>query len=133
MYKYPNYLMHYGVRGMKWGQRRRQFATSRLNRKAKKANLYQRKANAWKMEAIKRDASAREAAKDSSPVTYGRKYPQIKQAQDNAKQLQKYADHYAKIANSYIKKAQKKYVVAYDVSTGEYSLREKSKSIKQKG
>lgn len=24
MYQYPDYLMHYGVRGMKWGQRRRQ-------------------------------------------------------------------------------------------------------------
>ena len=24
MYQYPNYLMHHGVKGMKWGQRRRQ-------------------------------------------------------------------------------------------------------------
>ena len=121
MYQYPDYLMHYGVPGMKWGQRRKAIVTSLLNRKAKKADRYQQKANAWKVEAKKRDASAREAG----PIAYGRKYAQIKHAQDNAKQLQKYADHYAKTTNSYIKKAQEKYVVAYDVSTKKYSLREK--------
>ena len=126
MYQYPDYLMHYGVPGMKWGQRRKAIVTSRLNRKAKKADRYQQKANAWKMEAKKRDASAREAG----PIAYGRKYAQIKHAQDNAKQLQKfhllkYADQYTKITNSYIKKAQEKYVIAYDVSTKTYSLKER--------
>ena len=53
MYQYPDYLMHYGVPGMKWGQRRKAIVTSRLNRKAKKADRYQQKANAWKVEAKK--------------------------------------------------------------------------------
>lgn len=121
---YENELYHHGVKGMKWGVRKK-VTTSRLNRKAKKADRYQQMANAWKIEAKKRDASAREAAKQAGPIAYGRQYAQIKHAQDNAKQLQKYADHYAKTTGSYIKKAQEKYVVVYDVSTREYSLREK--------
>ena len=33
MYQYPDYLMHYGVPGMKWGQRRRsKYLNKKLNR-----------------------------------------------------------------------------------------------------
>lgn len=33
MYQYPDYLMHYGVPGMKWGVRRAKKNTARLDRK----------------------------------------------------------------------------------------------------
>lgn len=36
MYQYPDYLMHYGVRGMKWGQRRRQRLISRSKKQMSK-------------------------------------------------------------------------------------------------
>lgn len=35
-------LAHYGVLGMKWGHHKVKVATSKLNRKAKKAEKYQR-------------------------------------------------------------------------------------------
>lgn len=39
MYQYPDYLMHYGVRGMKWGQRRRQRLIGRSKKQmAKRLN-----------------------------------------------------------------------------------------------
>ena len=46
MYKYPNYLMHHGIKGMKWGVRNRRYSGGVTkngkrvsNRKAKKAIL----------------------------------------------------------------------------------------------
>ena len=36
MYQYPNYLMHYGVKGMKWGQRRRQRLIDRSKKQMSK-------------------------------------------------------------------------------------------------
>ena len=36
MYQYPDYLMHYGVRGMKWGQRRRQMIINRSKKQMSK-------------------------------------------------------------------------------------------------
>ena len=33
MYQYPDYLMHYGVKGMKWGVRRAKKKAERLDRK----------------------------------------------------------------------------------------------------
>ena len=39
MYQYPDYLMHYGVPGMKWGQRRRQILIGRSKKQmAKRLN-----------------------------------------------------------------------------------------------
>ena len=43
MYRHPNYLCHYGVLGMKWGQRRARKAISESGRALKKASHYQEK------------------------------------------------------------------------------------------
>lgn len=32
MYQYPDYLMHYGVRGMKWGRRRERRASKKADK-----------------------------------------------------------------------------------------------------
>lgn len=121
MYQYPDYLMHYGVRGMKWGRRRKAIATSRLNRKSKKADKYNQASDRWKTKASLLDKQASEAG----PIAYGKAYNTIKRANDNAKQLKKYADHYEKSARSYINKVSKNYIVVYDVSTKTYSLKER--------
>lgn len=122
MYQQPNYLMHHGVKGMKWGHRRaRRLAESRLNRNAKKSEKYQEASDRWKAKAN----AMHESAAERGPIAYGKAYNRIKQANNNAKQLQKYSNHYTKITNSYIQKLGDKYKLVYDVSTKEYSLREK--------
>ena len=35
MYQYPDYLMHYGVLGMKWGRRKSRVSTSKSRRRGK--------------------------------------------------------------------------------------------------
>nr|DAG85721.1 MAG TPA: hypothetical protein [Caudoviricetes sp.] len=120
MYKQPDYLMHHGVKGMKWGVRKK-IATYRLNRNAKKANKYQEASDRQKAKANR----MHESAAEQGPIAYGKSYNRIKQANNNAKQLQKYSNHYTKITNSYIKKLGDKYKLVYDVSTKQYSLREK--------
>ena len=99
MYQYPNYLMHHGVKGMRWGVRKK-IATYRLNRNAKKADKYQEASDRWKAKANK----MHESSAEQGPIAYGKSYNRIKQANNNAKQLQKYSNHYTKITNSYIKK-----------------------------
>ncbi len=115
IYQYPNYLMHHGVKGMKWGVRRK---ANKLTRLSNKADLYERKSNAWKNEAQAMDR----AASELGPIAYGQQYNRIKQANANSKQLKKYAKHYEKKTNSYIKKLSENYKIAYDVTTKQYQL-----------
>ena len=42
-YQKDNELMHYGVLGMKWGHHKAKVATSKINRKAKKAPTSEKK------------------------------------------------------------------------------------------
>lgn len=137
MYQYPDYLVHHGVKGMRWGYRRarraaeaasrdasdlrkhgylkeadavqkvadknykkaKSIAESRLNRNAKKSAKYQEASDRWKSKAN----AMHESAAKQGPIAYGKAYNRIKQANNNAKQLQKYSNHYTKITNSYIK------------------------------
>lgn len=39
MYQYPDYLMHYGVPGMKWGVRKRRVTTGKTNRRLSKSSM----------------------------------------------------------------------------------------------
>lgn len=41
MYEYPDYLMHYGVPGMKWGVRKQRVASGKMNRRSAKNSMYE--------------------------------------------------------------------------------------------
>ena len=114
-YQYPDYMYHYGVKGMKWGVRRK---SNKLTKLGRKADFYESKSKAWDKSAKNMDKRARELG----PIGYGKQYNKIKQAKSNSKQLAKYAEHYRKRTDSYISKLSKKYIVKYDITTKKYSL-----------
>ena len=39
MYQYPDYLMHYGIKGMKWGVRKQRVASGKMNRRSAKNSM----------------------------------------------------------------------------------------------
>lgn len=39
MYQYPDYLMHYGIPGMKWGVRKRRVTSGKTNRRSSKGSM----------------------------------------------------------------------------------------------
>lgn len=114
-------LMHYGVLGMKWGHHKAKVATSKLNRKAKKAEKYQRISDTYKQLA----KQTTHEAKKAGPMAYGKAYNRIKKMETTSKEYKRYAEFGRKATSNYIKKLSNNYDVVYDVSTGTYSLREK--------
>lgn len=41
MYQYPDYLMHYGVPGMKWGVRKQRVTSGKTKRRSSKGSMYE--------------------------------------------------------------------------------------------
>lgn len=68
MYQYPNYLMHHGVKGMKWGRRRERRAAKKVT---KVKNQYSRDIN--KLETFgKENVSYGKMANDSAAIRKGK-------------------------------------------------------------
>lgn len=114
-------LAHYGVLGMKWGHHKAKVATSKLNRKAKKAEKYQRISDTYSQLAKQTEYESKKAG----PIAYGKAFNRIKKMKTTAKEYQRYAEYGRKSTAKYMKKLSKNYIVAYDVSTGSYSLQAK--------
>ena len=96
-------------------------SASKLNRKAKKAEEYQRISDIYKQLAKQTEYDSKKAG----PIAYGKAYNRIKKMKTTSKEYQRYAEFGRKSTAKYMKKLSKKYVIAYDVSTGDYSLQAK--------
>lgn len=119
---YNNKLYHHGIKGQKWGVRRfnKAFATRRLNQITRKAETYQHISDIHSQRAkiMEYDAMLR------GEIAYSRA---IQKEKLDSKQYQRYADFGRKNASRYMERLSKKYDIVYDVRTGNYSLREKSR------
>ena len=133
-------LYHHGILGQRCGVRRYQnkdgsltvvgkklrnykvkVATSKLNRKAKKAESYQRISDTYAQLAKQTSYEASKAG----PMAYGKAYNRIKKMETTSKEYERYAEFGRKATSNYMKRLSNNYVIAYDVSTGNYSLRMK--------
>ena len=120
-----NELYHYGVKGMRWGHRKSVHkAEKKLNKLAKKStkakNNYESYENFYKLA----DAVAR---KSLSPTQYGRWYVSDarKQQRTRIKHLKKVSEKTKRKIEKYMDTLSENYVVVYDVTTEQYTLRSK--------
>ena len=120
-----NELYHFGVKGMRWGHRKSVHkAEKKLNKLAKKStkakNNYESYENFYKLA----DAVAR---KSLSPTQYGRWYVSDARTQQRTriKHLKKVSEKTKRKTEKYMDTLSENYVVVYDVTTEQYTLRSK--------
>lgn len=120
-----NELYHFGVKGMRWGHRKSVHkAEKKLNKLAKKStkakNNYESYENSYKLA----DAGAR---KSLSPTQYGRWYASDARTQQRTriKHLKKVSEKTKRKTEKYMDTLSENYVVVYDVTTEQYTLRSK--------
>lgn len=120
-----NELYHYGVKGMRWGHRKSVHkAEKKLNKLAKKStkaeNNYESYENFYKLA----DAVAR---KSLSPTQYGRWYVSDARTQQRThiKHLKKVSEKTKRKTEKYMDTLSENYVVVYDVTNEQYTLRSK--------
>ena len=120
-----NELYHFGVKGMRWGHRKSVHkAEKKLNKLAKKStkakNNYESYENFYKLA----DAAAR---KSLSPTQYGRWYVSDARTQQRTriKHLKKVSEKTKRKTEKYMDTLSENYVVVYDVTTEQYTLRSK--------
>ena len=111
-------IRNYQIRSL---EKKSQRATSKLNRKAKKAEKYQHISDTYQQLAKQTEYDSKKAG----PIAYGKAYNRIKKMKTTSKEYQRYAEFGRKLTAKYMKKLSKEYVVTYDVSTGNYSLKDK--------
>ena len=120
-----NELYHFGVKGMRWGHRKSVHkAEKKLNKLAKKStkakNNYESYENSYKLA----DAGAR---KSLSPTQYGRWYTSDARTQQRTRieHLKKVSEKTKRKTEKYIDTLSENYVVIYDVTTEQYTLKSK--------
>ena len=120
-----NELYHFGVKGMKWGHRKSVYKAERkLNKLSKKStkakNNYESYENSYKLA----DAGAR---KSLSPTQYARWYTSDARTQQRTriKHLKKVSEKTKRKTEKYINTLSENYVVVYDVTAEQYTLRSK--------
>lgn len=72
MYKYPDYLMHYGVPGMKWGVRKQRVTSGKTNRRSSKTSMSEADRKARRRRNIKITAGVALAAYGAHKLYTGR-------------------------------------------------------------
>lgn len=117
-----NELMHFGIKGMKWGVRRARRKVAKLTRLDKKANEWERRSKLAELEAKVRTVNA----KKQGPVAYGKAFNKIRNLEMQSKQCARYAEVGRKRVSRYMKKLDKtvgkKYVIGYDVVNETYNI-----------
>lgn len=86
MYQYPDYLMHYGVPGMKWGVRKQRVTSGKTNRRSSKTSMSEADRKARRRRNIKIAAGVALAAYGAHKLYTGRLN---NQAAEKAEQLLK--------------------------------------------
>lgn len=72
MYQYPDYLMHYGVPGMKWGVRKQRVTSGKTNRRSSKTSMSEADRKARRRRNIKIAAGVALAAYGAHKLYTGR-------------------------------------------------------------
>lgn len=111
-------LYHHGVKGMRWGVRRKAIKLTKMSRNA---DRYETKSKAWE----NRANALEKKSKIDGPMAYGRNYNKIKQMRTNAKQLKRYSEFGRKRTAAYMNKLSKDYKIVYDVISDSYTRRQK--------
>ena len=129
-------LYHHGVKGMKWGVRRyqnadgsltnagRKRAEHEINQLFKKSDKAIIKYKSYDRQYKLADAGAKEAL---TPAQYGRWVTSGARMEQTMRlnQLKKLSEKRTNQVREYINKFSNDYYVSYDVTTGNYSLKEK--------
>lgn len=115
--KKNNYLIHYGIPGMKWGQRKNNGRIIRkINKQTRKANFYRNQQSLNKL--------ARQGLYDKGPKSKNFANELVR-LNRNIKQLDKYATYNEKKVKKLLQKASKKNIkINYDTVTKTYSIRD---------
>lgn len=71
MYQYPDYLMHHGVKGMKWGVRKQRVTSGKTNRRSSKSSMSEADKKARRRRNMKIAAGVAGGVAAAALATYG--------------------------------------------------------------
>ena len=115
-----NELRHYGVKGMRWGVRKRSIVEKRLNSNARKSKEKEDKYETY----LKNYNEIDRRMKMKGPVSYGvTRFTGAGKAQtQKLKNLKTSSEKTKKKVDALLSKVSKTHTVKYDITTGQYSI-----------